>query len=233
MYNYLMKKDENILIVEDQFMSRQYLQDILQTMGYTNTFSTSNAKDALRIAREQHIDLVFMDINLEGSIDGVQCAFALNEQKPHPIIYISAYKDSQTIADAGDTNLYGYIYKPFDEKDVQIAMQVAKKHIFNSIALSALQDKIIIDKNCSYDIKLHLLMMNQQEIPLTKKERSLIELLLKNKNKIVSYQELKKVVWQKEVTDSSIRDAILRLRKKTPLLKIENRFGIGYILQQG
>ena len=229
-----MKKDENILIVEDQFMSRKYLEGILQTLGYANTFSASNAKDALRIAKEQHIDLVFMDINLEGSMDGVQCAFALNEQKPHPIIYISAYTDSQTIADAGDTNIYGYICKPFDQKDVQIAMQVAKKHIFNSMAPpSAVQNKIIIDTHCSYDTKLQMLLINKQEISLTKKERDLIELLLKNKNKVVSYQELKSIVWQKEVSDSSIRDAILRLRKKAPLLKIENRFGIGYILQQG
>lgn len=227
------KNEENILIVEDQLMSRKYLEDILRSMGYKNTYTASNAKDALEIAKEHNIKLVFMDINLEGSMDGVQCAFALNEKKQHPIIYISAYTDSQTISDAGDTNLYGYIFKPYNEKDVHIAMQIAKKHIFRAIASpTSAEEKIVIDKNCFYNTKLQILLINQQEVHLTKKEILLIELLLHNQNKIVRYEELKKSVWQKDVSESTVRDAILRLRKKAPLLEIINRFGVGYILNQ-
>jgi len=227
-----MKKNEAILIVEDQFMSRKYLEDILNSMGYSNTYAASNAKDALAIAKTHPIKLVFMDINLEGPTDGIQCAFALNEKKKHPIIYISAYADIQTIADAGDTNFYGYICKPYDEKDVAIAIQIAKKHIFKTIIPQVHEEKIIIEDNCIYDKKQQILLINQKEVHLTKKEILILELLLQNKNKLISYAELKHFVWQRDVSESTMRDAILRLRKKAPRLEIANRFGLGYILQQ-
>lgn len=226
-----MKKDEMILIVEDQFMSRKYLEDILNSMGYFNTYAASNAKDALEIANTHPIELVFMDINLDGPIDGIQCAFTLNEKKVHPIIYISAYTDTHTIAEAGDTNFYGYICKPYDEKDVAIAIQVAKKHIFQTKTPQIVQEKIKIDSTCTYDTIQQVLLLNQKKVPLTKKEITLLEFLIEHKNKLVSYDDLKRFVWKNDVSESTIRDSILRLRKKAPLLEITNRFGMGYLLQ--
>jgi len=233
MYNVFMEKEEVILIVEDQFMSRKYLEDILRSMEYKNIYLAENAKDAIEITQKKHIDLVFMDINLEGSIDGIQCAFAINKTKQHPVIYISAYSDAQTISDAGDTNFYGYIFKPYTENDVSVAINVAKKHIFKTSTQKSTQtNRVQINSQCVYDMNQKQLYIKHRPIKLTRKEILLIELLLKQKNKLVKHDELKNHVWNKDVSDSTIRDTFWRLRKKAPVLEISNRFGIGYVLKQ-
>ena len=116
-YNYLgawrlKKRAFNILIVEDEIVAVQYLKRILISLSYQTIFVSNNATDALEIINKHLIDLVFMDINIQGSVDGITCAHSLNIKQNIPIIYTTAYSDSVTIVEASETNIFGYLIKP-------------------------------------------------------------------------------------------------------------------------
>jgi len=225
-----MKSNLNILIVEDEYINAQLIEQSVENLGHKVTAITSNAQDSYDVVKKSCIDLIFMDINLEGSIDGISCAKKLNQYKNIPIIYTTAYSDTNTIKEASQTNIYGYLIKPFDDRDIEATLNVA----IASIEKNRKELGNIIDlKNCYiYSMDTKLFTINGEIIPLTKKEKELLEFLIKNSNNVISYDLFRQIVWNdKIVADSTIREIILRLRKKAPLLHIENIVGLGYIFK--
>lgn len=226
----------HILIVEDEFFSSKFLEDILNERGYTNIHISSNANEALNVVKIIKFDIVFMDINIDGGMDGIQCAKEINNFYFVPIIYITAYEDTDTIDDAGDTNIFGYIVKPFDKKDIEIALTILKKQLklTNSIEQKIYKEKVIISKNYEFDINTNRLLFTNKVINLTKKESDVLKILCLSINTNVSYKTFKTQVWNnKDITDSTIRDTILRVRKKVPALNIQSNIGSGYTLIKG
>lgn len=226
-----MKSSYNLLIVEDEYINAQLIEQSVKSLGHKVIATTSNAKDSYKIAKNTHIDLIFMDINLEGSIDGISCAKELNRYKNIPVIYTTAYSDTATIEKASQTNIYGYLIKPFDDKDIEATLNVAiasiKKHKKNFL------DIIDFKNNYIYSKKKKLFTIDNKIISLTAKEQELLEFFSQNLNSVISYDMFRQVVWDnKIVADSTIREVILRLRKKAPLLNIKNITGLGYILKK-
>lgn len=225
-------KDLNILIVEDDWLNANFLKDILITLDYKNIHIVSNNNDAVDIVKNHQIDLTLMDINIEDKIDGIQCAQILNTYYSIPIIYITAYSDKNTLQNASYTNIYGYILKPFVKKDIELALLLYYKHNSNKKQDSFEKVNLdLISLNNSYKFNKQTLILTQNniEIKLTKKDRLILKLLCDKLDTYVSYEELKLGVWYDINTENSvIRDAITRLRKKTPQLVIENYSRLGY-----
>lgn len=96
----------SILIVEDEVISTHYLIGILESLNINTIYDATCMEEALNIVREHHIDLVFMDINIDGAEDGITCSKVINEEYFIPIIFTTAYGDSQTILEASDTNSF-------------------------------------------------------------------------------------------------------------------------------
>ena len=67
-------KDYSILIVEDEFIATEYLYQILDSFGVETIFKAKNSNEALDIVNKNHIDLIFMDINIQGGVDGIKCS---------------------------------------------------------------------------------------------------------------------------------------------------------------
>ena len=93
----MINKEINILIVEDEIISSEYLLSILQSLSFRTIYTATNMDSALEIVKKYKIDITFMDINISGSVDGISCAKILNMQYYLPIIFTTAYKDSDTI----------------------------------------------------------------------------------------------------------------------------------------
>lgn len=222
----------NILIVEDEEIGAFYLKEVIYNLGFENIHCESNYEDARKTVLEKKIDLAFMDINIKGSVDGIFAAHKLNELYEIPIIFTTAYSDTNIIADASDANIYGYMIKPFDEKDIEASLKVALKRINNSNKNNLKDNILYLQNNYSYDLEKKLLYLKNKEVKLTKKETLIIHTLCSNINQVVSLQNLKNSVWKdKEIASSTIRDSILRLRKKTALLNITTLSGLGYTLK--
>jgi two-component system, response regulator PdtaR len=115
----------NILIVEDEAIVAMDLAARLQRLNFNIIGKAATGKAALDIFEREPADLVLMDINLRGEMDGIETTEAINRIRPTPIIYLSAQTDSQTIQRAKQTLPAAYLTKPFDEKNLQIAIELA------------------------------------------------------------------------------------------------------------
>jgi CheY-like chemotaxis protein len=110
---------ETILIVEDNLLVATSLRIILETSGHqVLPFARSGAR-ALELAVAHSPDLVLMDINLEGELDGIDTASRLKEELDIHVVYISGYMDDETSQRAASTAPLGYIKKPYGPDDVQ------------------------------------------------------------------------------------------------------------------
>lgn len=115
----------NILIVEDEAIVAQDLQLILKDLGYNASETANTGELALQKAAKIHPDLILMDIRIIGEMDGIATATAILQQFDIPIVYLTAYADQETLARAKHTSPYGYIVKPFDEKELCTTIEIA------------------------------------------------------------------------------------------------------------
>jgi PAS domain S-box-containing protein len=117
--------DTHILVVEDDAIVARNIQLELNSMGYAVPAIASTGEEALEKAAQTHPDLVLMDISLGGTMDGVRTAERLREQSEVPVVYLTAYTDEQTLQRAKKTEPYGYLIKPYEEKELHTTVQLA------------------------------------------------------------------------------------------------------------
>src|SRR5258707_553033 len=96
------------------------LQGKLESMGYGVPALAASGEKAIALADELHPDLVLMDINLEGAMDGVAAAKIIRDRLNIPVVYLTAYSNQEIVYRAKVTEPYGYILKPFVEREVQV-----------------------------------------------------------------------------------------------------------------
>jgi len=216
-----------VLIVEDEPIIRVYLSRLVKSKGHTVVATLTNAQDALHIIEKQALDLIFMDINLEGKLDGISAVRQISSSCKALIYFISAYNDMETIEEALSTKANNFINKPIKEEDIFIALTLAKK---NSAKASP-NTIVVISKDLIYDKETKELFLQKKYVKLTKTEKLMIDLFIENINANISQETLINYVWEdKEVSASTIRSSISVLRKKLPTLHIENNVGRGYTL---
>jgi len=232
----------NILIVEDEFLALEYLKDILSRLGFENILESKNGNDAISLCKNNEIDIIFMDINISGNLDGITCAREINQNKNIPIIYTTAYVDDETILEANTTNIFGYIMKPFNLKDVQSILLTANTFMTKQkqqdnkykklLGNKDTKNIVLLQNNYSYNFITQTMKYYENSIHLTKREVLIIELFCNNINEIVHYDLLKENIWQNEnIASSTIRDAVSRLKKKLIYLDIKNIVNVGYKLE--
>lgn len=153
---------ERILIVEDEFIVAHDLQMILSHAGYKIAGIADSVKSALVILEKKEVDLVLLDIFLKGKQTGIDLAKILMEQQL-PFIYISANSNEKVLEAAKSTLPYGFIVKPYREKDVLLSIDIAryrKEHSLNLKSSSKLfMEDFILDvsmKPLSWQQKLLL-----------------------------------------------------------------------------
>jgi len=118
-----------VLIVEDESVVAWHLQDILEQASYEVIASVGSGEDAIKLAKAQRPDLILMDISLKGEMDGIEAASLILESCRIPVIFLTAHADKQTLNRAKNAMPYGYIVKPFQEKDVISAIEIViNKH---------------------------------------------------------------------------------------------------------
>lgn len=117
--------------MEDEAIVAKSLEKRLLAQGYTVTGTAATGTAALRMAARFRTDLVLLDIRLRGSLDGIEVAHALREWFRMPVVYLTAYSDNETIERAKETGPYGYLLKPFGERDLISAIAGAVSRIGN------------------------------------------------------------------------------------------------------
>jgi DNA-binding LytR/AlgR family response regulator len=118
-----MKK--KILIVEDEFFIAQDMSEFLEEIGYTVIGIESKAEDVFQAIETSQPDFVILDINLNEELDGVQIGSVIQNKYNLPFIYLTAFTDTKTLERVKMTEPYGYLVKPFNEKDLEITLELA------------------------------------------------------------------------------------------------------------
>ena len=114
-----------ILVVEDEGIIAQDIQNTLKKLGYAVPAIAYSGKEGIEKAQEIQPDLVLMDIVLGGGIDGIEAAEQIRRRFHIPVVYLTAYADEKTLQRAKITEPFGYILKPFEEKELYITIEMA------------------------------------------------------------------------------------------------------------
>lgn len=152
---------DKILIVEDELIVAKDLEAMLQDAGYEVVGIARTVKDALEIIDRTNVQLVLLDIYLEGSQTGIDLAFRLNERNI-AFVYLSANSNQSALEAAERTRPYGFMVKPFREKDVLVSLEIARyRHQNNTEAIIRqellIQDQLALMKGQGRDLEQQLL----------------------------------------------------------------------------
>ncbi|NQT79609.1 MAG: PAS domain S-box protein [Candidatus Aminicenantes bacterium] len=118
-------KKKQILIVEDERVVGEDIKMSVERLGYAVSGITFSGEDAVKKAEDLHPDLVMMDIVLENKMNGIEAAEIIRSRHNIPVVYLTAYADNKTIEKAKATEPYGYILKPFEDRDLHATIEMA------------------------------------------------------------------------------------------------------------
>lgn len=113
-----------ILIAEDEIIIAEDIASCLEDLGYY-ICAIDSGDHIMEIIRETEPDLILLDIHLKGDVDGVELAAKIKQEFDIPFIFLTAYADKPTIDRAKTVEPYGFIVKPFDDKDLRSAIEIA------------------------------------------------------------------------------------------------------------
>ena len=185
--------DLQILIVEDESLIALELTQNIRNLGYHVVGYATNAALTHEYMQKESINLILMDINLGTDVSGID--LYKNLQTDIPIIYITAYKDEETILKAIETDPLGYLIKPHNEDELKALLHLACYKLSNkeeSIPTKTLQN---LGKNYFYNGEEEKLYFGEMHITLGSKELQLLQLLICANGAIVSFQTIESVLW--------------------------------------
>ena len=116
---------KRILVVEDERIVSEDIKMTLWSLGYSVEDAVSSGEDAVKRAGEIKPDLVLMDIRLEGKLGGINAAQQIKKEFNIPVVYLTAYADENTLKNAKYTEPFGYLIKPFEDRELHATIEMA------------------------------------------------------------------------------------------------------------
>jgi len=217
----LEQKRQRLLYVEDNI--NHILINYLKRY-FSNIYVANNGEKALAIYYDKQPDIIITDIEMP-KMNGLQFISKIREENDlTPIVIITDYSSTEYLLKAVELNLVKYMIKPVDTKRLQGVIDRCYKKIEsrNSTIIRITQHHI-------YDTSHHILTYNDKVIPLTLIQRTFLNLLIKNRDRIVSYVEIENYIWgDKVMSDAAIRSLVYDIRQIFHRDILQNISKIGY-----
>lgn len=223
----------NIILVEDEGITTLFLKETLESLGHCCSAVFNNANELFEhLTLNNLIDVIFMDICIKGSIDGIQAAQNIKQKYPHiAVVFLTSYNDSQTIAAASIAKPLGYLIKPVGKSSLEASLMVVQSNQEKQREILPESFIITFSNVYEFDKKQRLVFFENRFIKLTNKEMKCLEALVLNKKSYISIEQLISLVWgDDEDRYSSLRELIYRIRKKLPHVAITSIPNVGYML---
>ena len=224
-------KAKKIVIVEDESLIALDISRTLKKEGYTVCAVVDNGKEAIDAVCKYQPDLILMDIYIEGPIDGITTAKRIKETNANvPIVFLTAYADRATVSEAIKTSPESYLVKPFKRPELLATIELA---LFKAQESPEPINSIVeLCTDYTYDKIKRQAMYHGSQIPLTKKEMQLLEILLQNTGSVVPFDLIELELWpEKAVSETTRRTLVHRLRNKLGGSCIETVQGVGLTIQ--
>jgi response regulator NasT len=114
-----------ILVAEDETIIRLDLKDLLERAGFDVCAEAKDGEEAVALARSEQPDLALMDVKMP-RLDGIEAAKRILDERPIPIVILTAYGQQELVARAAEAGVFGYLVKPFREQDLLPAIETAR-----------------------------------------------------------------------------------------------------------
>jgi len=239
-----------VLVVENEQIVALDLEVCLKSIGCTVAAFATTGEEAVETACRLKPDVVLMDIRLEGHLDGIQAAESIRKEMNVPLIFLTAAGDNETIGRAVRAEPSSYLIKPFDERELAAALQLAL-HRRGNQDRTRNGDKQLPESSAGgqgappasgmrigallLDLAKRRVFLGQTEIALTKKEFDILQCLARRPGMPLSPETILTEVWGPQFGHytQALRVHVGHLRKKmTPSsgIAIEGVRGVGYRL---
>ncbi len=215
-----------ILLLEDECSLRESIKEFLEDIDY-EVDDFSNGEDAYDAVYSKSYDLLLLDVNVP-LMSGFELLKAIRKDNiKTPAIFLTSMTDIENVKEGYKKGCCDYIRKPFDLFELELRINQAYRSFY-------LDDNELINLTgeIMYDMTKGKLAHNDKEIVLRKVEKDILEVLIKNKNSVVSMQMFQDDIWGEYVEPATIRVQLNNLKQKLPESVIQNRRGLGYIIER-
>ena len=216
-------KTLTLLYVEDEEGIRKNIADSLRYY-LKDVYEASNGEEGYLVYKEKAPNIILSDIHMP-ILNGIEFIKKVRQNdRITPVVMITAHTDKEYLLQAVELHMEKYLVKPIElELLFEVLAQCIKMLDINKIT------KLKADDNYSYDFNKKQLFYKDEAVILNKKEMLFFEVLIKNQNRVTTYEELQNEVWGDDImTDSALRSLVRNLRKKLPTDIIMNLSGLGY-----
>ncbi len=145
------RENYKILVVEDEVLVATDIEESLESLGYTVQNTVARGEEAIAEVEKSLPNLILMDINLKGEMTGIEAAKQITAKHDVPIVYLTANADIATINQAKISLPYGYIIKPFTDKELQTNIEIALYKFENDLKIKMESEQF----NTFFDLKDH------------------------------------------------------------------------------
>jgi response regulator NasT len=132
-----------ILVAEDETIIRLDLRGLLERAGYEVVAEARDGEEAVELARQHEPDLALLDVKMP-RLDGIEAARRMLDERPIPIVMLTAFDQRELVERAAEAGVYGYLVKPFREQDIVPAIELAKARYEELLAVRA--DRKVIER---------------------------------------------------------------------------------------
>lgn len=222
--NLLLLKNKTVLFAEDDKTIRDQTVEVL-SMLFKEVFSAHDGKEAFELYEDESPDLIISDIKMP-NVDGLQFVEKVRSKDYKiPIILLTSFTEQKMLMDAANLSIDGYIIKPIELNVLINTISKSMKRIEKNSGITTLQEDLF------FNSATQELYQNGSTVSLGIKELELIKLLIENRTRTVTKDEISETLWPLESTsESSIKNLVLRIRKKLDRDIIVSVRGVGYRL---
>jgi len=216
-----------LLYVEDDHELREQFVRVLKPR-FKQVFEAEDGIEALEMYEKHHPHMMVIDINLP-KMDGLEVIEHIRKKdKNTPIVILSAYSDQEKLLRAVKLGLSEYLIKPVPSKKLLTLLDEMALMYLPSINK---QNVTVLKNGYLWEKDEMSLAFYDEFISLTKRERIFLDFMIKQVDRVVTFESLANFIWEtekSEITYSSLSHLLKRLRKKLPEVLIENIYGEGY-----
>ncbi len=222
--NMLLLKDKSVLFAEDDIITRNQMSEVLE-MIFHKVHIAADGEEAHQRYEDESPDVIITDIRMPKK-DGLSLVKQIRQNDyDTPIILLTSFAEQELLLNAANLSIDGYLVKPIDLERLTLAICKAIQRTDKDMGL------ILLGKRLYYNSATRELYLNGAVVSLGVKEQELLLLLINNRHKTVTKEEIGKTLWPLDpICDSAIKNIVLRVRKKLGLEVIISVRGIGYRL---